>query len=1181
MKKHMVKKAVAFSLASLMAVNCSMTMVCSGAPWITGLSAHAADKTSGTCGTGLKWELDSAGVLTISGSGEMTDWTTGAAPWEDHVNVIQKIVIEEGVTSIGVNAFAGLSNATEAHIPDSVGKINAGAFKDCKKLSDVHMSPAVRTIVKTAFDGTDYSSRYYTSYKMPGMQYGAASEMTGKQVVVNIFLNELTGVLPDLEKEKSEWEEVPAEIKKDFDSYDLENYYYDFFYSHVYRIPKEKLTYTLTSAWTQGFTPTTEENATAISLDKVNYTEHLSTGKNTLPQDEYFANTPVYSDMMKQRLVLVDRALERLEADAAEYETDLEFVTDTKLNYYFTYNRWQEGVKEFLFQGVEPYKNMILGNRPKISSDLNSGGLHSDFADTGEGTANVMEQFKTISNNTHNLFRNEYSQYSDFVMKIKQDYKADGVVILFHLYSPSDTGYAVPSTGAMDENNKGEEFAMIYQNNVDVIKDQICALYGAQPTHDKELDLSKETTSIKSDKKTLMMYNEMHYGKGTSQNGLMAYYLGWCDKVEKEVYDLLVSDKNYGLGDLNMNGKLDTEDKKLLSGHIKGKSALSPMQKMLAGDNLAQNQTIKGWTDQLIVQPMESNPDYIQFSTNDSEGFCIQRSDVDFDTAITAEDDKLYRSYQDGTASPTYFQEKLLPFVEKIEYAKKFIDGVNNWSFDNSDSYFSSKYDMDPKYWAILENKVSFSDFIKIQDEADEWWWGSCQGMSVTSILGYYGILDPSVYDKNADCVHDLKMTTEIRSLINYYHLLQHTSEMDLQSYFNSSTSEKEKLQILLDRLSDGSPTLLAYADPRTRRGHVVVAYGVEYGEFVQDGKQFEGKIITYDCNNKNYSDKYCMYFNLDKGEWYIPEYKNKYGSHRGDKITDIIDDIDLLNHYGYLDGTPEVVNGNYTASLKSAALTSAHTLTKSSDRDDVSLGGSSDDGITPACVFSEASSSAAPIVYFMEDEDASYLFRTEENEALDVRLKYENSLLTAKGSNASILTFSPEGSIVIEGEDTDFELDIVLDEGYTVTDWFGMTVKGGKTDKAVLEATEGGYLLTCEDMTDITVNGYHHGISINAAFTTAYDTVFLHEIDEYTIGVSVDTDEDGVYEKLIAKSKPGVAGDLNNDGTFTVTDAVAFQRWILTDGTKIINSRNADFCKDGVLDAFDLSIMKRKLIEK
>ncbi len=1173
MKKHIVKKVVAFSLASLMAGNCSMTMVGSGAPWITDLSAHAAAKTSGTCGTGLEWELDTAGVLTISGSGEMSSWESGETPWNDYASSIQKIVIGEGVTSIGVNAFAGASNVTEAHIPGSVVKINAGAFEYCKRLSDVRMSPAVRTIVKTAFDGTDYSSRYYTSYKMPGMQYGAASEMTGKQVVVNIFLNELTGVLPDLEKETSKWEKVSAESQKTPSSYDLENYYYDSYDSNVYRIPKDALTYTLTSSWTQGFTPTTEENAAAISLDKVNYTEYLRTGKNTLPQDEQFYEKPVYSDMMKQRLVLVDRALERLEADAAEYETELEFVTDTKLNYYFTYNRWQEGTLLF--------RNTILGNRPKISPDLTSDIPHDSFADTGEGTANVMEQLKTTSYDRYNLFRNQHSQYSDFVMKIKQEYEADGVVILFHLYSPAASGYAVPSTGAMDEHNKGEEFAMIYQNNVDVIKDQICALYGAQPTHDKELDLSKETTSINSDKKALMMYNEMNYGKGTSRNGLMAYYLGWCDKVEKEVYDLLISDKNYGLGDLNMNGKLDTEDKTLLSGHIKGKSALSPMQKMLAGDNLAQNQTIKGWTDQLIVQPMESNSDYIQFSTNDSEGFCIQRSDVDFDTAITAGDDKMYRSYQDGTASPTYFQEKLLPFVEKINYTKKFIDGVNNWSFGNSDSYFSSKYDMSSKYWAILEDKVSFSDFIKIQDEADEWWWGSCQGMSVTSILGYYGILDPSVYDKNADCVHDLKMTTEIRSLINYYHLLQYTNEMSMQSYFNDSTSEKVKLQILLDRLSDGSPALLAYADPRTRRGHVVVAYGVEYGEFVQDGKQFEGKIITYDCNNIDYSDKYCVYFNLDKGEWYIPEYKSKYGSHREDKITDIIDDIDLLNHYGYLDGTPEVVNGSYTASLKSAALTSAHTLTKLSDQDDVSLGGSSDDGITPACVFSEASSAVAPIVYYMEDEDASYLFRTEENEALDVYLKYENSLLTAKGSNASILTFSPEGSVVIEGEDTDFELDIVLDEGYTVTDWYGMTVKGGKTDKAVLEATEGGYLLSCEDMTDITVNGYHHGISINAAFTTEYDSVFLHEIDEHTIGVSVDADKDGVYEKLIAKSKPGVAGDLNNDGTFTVTDTVAFQRWILMDGTKIINSQNADFCKDGVLNAFDLSIMKRKLIEK
>ena len=61
---------------------------------------------NGTCGTNLKWVLDDTGTLTISGTGQMTTYNLSQnAPWTNYANSINKIIIEDEVTTIGAYAF--------------------------------------------------------------------------------------------------------------------------------------------------------------------------------------------------------------------------------------------------------------------------------------------------------------------------------------------------------------------------------------------------------------------------------------------------------------------------------------------------------------------------------------------------------------------------------------------------------------------------------------------------------------------------------------------------------------------------------------------------------------------------------------------------------------------------------------------------------------------------------------------------------------------------------------------------------------------------------------------------------------------------------------------------------------------------------------------------------------------
>ena len=75
----------------------------------------------------LNYELNDWGVLTISGKGDMPDYTDKTSPFYGKTDIMQ-IVIKDGVTSIGAYAFQDMGGLMSITIPDSVAKINAHAF---------------------------------------------------------------------------------------------------------------------------------------------------------------------------------------------------------------------------------------------------------------------------------------------------------------------------------------------------------------------------------------------------------------------------------------------------------------------------------------------------------------------------------------------------------------------------------------------------------------------------------------------------------------------------------------------------------------------------------------------------------------------------------------------------------------------------------------------------------------------------------------------------------------------------------------------------------------------------------------------------------------------------------------------------------------------------------------------
>ncbi len=100
----------------------------------------------GECGEDAIYAVDMEGVMTISGSGTVTssDFNT-----DMH---LEKLIIEEGITAIGGEAFSDFGMA-EVVIPDSVTSIGYNAFKRCSNLTSVVVPDSVTSIGRGAFEG--------------------------------------------------------------------------------------------------------------------------------------------------------------------------------------------------------------------------------------------------------------------------------------------------------------------------------------------------------------------------------------------------------------------------------------------------------------------------------------------------------------------------------------------------------------------------------------------------------------------------------------------------------------------------------------------------------------------------------------------------------------------------------------------------------------------------------------------------------------------------------------------------------------------------------------------------------------------------------------------------------------------------------------------------------------------
>ena len=119
-----------------------LTMLMSCVPIV----AKAEIVDSGQCGDNVYWKLDSNGTLTINGEGEMHNTSL----WADRMDIVN-VIINNGITTIGEQAFLRCYRLRNVTMPESIICIEYAAFSECTVLQNITIPQSTEEIETMAF----------------------------------------------------------------------------------------------------------------------------------------------------------------------------------------------------------------------------------------------------------------------------------------------------------------------------------------------------------------------------------------------------------------------------------------------------------------------------------------------------------------------------------------------------------------------------------------------------------------------------------------------------------------------------------------------------------------------------------------------------------------------------------------------------------------------------------------------------------------------------------------------------------------------------------------------------------------------------------------------------------------------------------------------------------------------
>lgn len=476
---------------------------------------------------------------------------------------------------------------------------------------------------------------------------------------------------------------------------------------------------------------------------------------------------------------------------------------------------------------------------------------------------------------------------------------------------------------------------------------------------------------------------------------------------------------------------------------------------------------------------------------------------------------------------------------------------------------------------------------------------GVCYGYSTLQVLTHNGIISPSDIQEGAETLYDIVFDDKVNDAIFYYQCTQAFIQDNVMGEYYCSYDDAEACADLIyhgeKAMESGKYFQICYSLPQGL--HAVTGIGIAEGNWVYNDKTYDKCILTLDSNAVypddetrayGFKEKCCVFINSEEGNFYIPGYEASSENENTD-IFSIVDDMDLLNHFGMFNPS-ESINEDYYDIQELTIWSDYSVVDMTTEYNGVSETYHAEkdsifDGMDNCLINFGVRYYYKKIDNLMfETSDALTKERTtfgllgkEFKKQLSIR---GNVRVSMNERNISLEPIEEEAGcynirwIQVAPDKPHYLIDIGTGKdrklnGKLSVDFYDDGVRVIPTD------TFEGYYTLSTFSSDNTVNTGNFDFAI-----TSVDDFFLKFVsDTEPPVIMIDLDDDGVFESEVQK------GDVNCDGKITASDAAnvlsaysadqADNRFIpLAAQNHYINENIADYNGDGSMTAVDAALI-------